>query len=103
MTADYVRPERRAAASSWDGSPRLAEAALAWLQGAIGTDATEIVYHRGDLAVDAPPRPSQSRAALRLRLAADRLRAAAAAGTITLLQRRHDEHDYEYIARRVTP
>jgi hypothetical protein len=101
MTADYVRPERRAASSSWDGSPALAETAIAWLQGAILVDQDEIVYHRGDLAVDAPPRPSQSRAALQLRLAAGRLRDAAAAGRIVLLQRRHDEHDYEYIARRV--
>lgn len=89
------------ATSSWDGSPRRAEQALAWLAGAAGVDLDEVTYHRGDLAVDAPPRPSQSRAALQVRIAATRLQHAAAAGLVVLLQRRHGDHDYEYIARRV--
>lgn len=91
------------ASSSWDGSPRRAEQALAWLAGAGGTEAAEIVYHRGDLAVDAPPRPTQSRAALQVRVAALRLQHAAAAGLVLLVQRRLGEHDYEYIARRAKP
>lgn len=99
----YVRGERRAATSSWDGSTRAAEAALAWLGGAVGADVDEIVYHRGDLAADAPARPTQSRAALQVRIAALRMQAAAVQGQVLLLQRRLGEHDYEYIARRVKP
>jgi hypothetical protein len=85
--------------TAWDGGDERARAALEWLlAGAIGSS---IVYHIGDLAIDAPPRPTAHRAALRVAEAAGRMRVAAINGRVVLTQRRVDAHHYEYVARRV--
>lgn len=97
--ADELLRRRQPGATSWDGNPAAAEAAVAWLQTGAAPD--RIVYHRGDLAIDAPPRPTSNRAELALRVAAMRLRLAAQQGHIRLVQRRLGDHDYEYLAQRV--
>lgn len=85
--------------TAWDGSDDRARGALEWL--AAGAVGTTICYHVGDLAIDAPPRPTAHRAALRVAEAAGRLRLAASDGRVVLTQRRIDAHHYEYFARRV--
>lgn len=89
------------ARTSWDGTDTLAAAALQWLGMPIAGAVHQVTYHRGDLAIDAPTRPDQhGSAALLVRICADRMQRAAQMGIVMLLQRRHGDHDYEYIARR---
>ena len=89
----------RKGASSWDGEPAMAKAGMVWLE-AGGPRGEEVVYHRGDLALDVQLRPFEAGPCLDVRACAYRMRRASAGGQVVLLQRRHGEHDYEYIARR---
>ena len=89
----------RKGASGWNGEAKLAKAGMVWLEAA-GPRGDEIVYHRGDLALDGQPRPFEAGPSIDVRACAYRMRRASDAGQVVLLQRRHGEHDYEYIARR---
>jgi hypothetical protein len=85
--------------SSWDGDAARAQAGIQWLSLHPRLRPPEIVYHRGDLALDNPPRPNDLVAVRTLAMCAARMRYASERGEVELLQRRHGEHDYEYIAR----
>ncbi len=79
------------------------EALVEWLAQALPGQAIE--YHRGLLGRDRVPSSLvlPHRECTRLAKLANRASRAAAAGEVVLFQRRHDLHDFSYLAVKCTP
>ncbi len=66
---------------------------------------SRVTYHRGHLCVDRPPRPDAADAEARAALnrLANRAMQAAGRGLVHLVQQRHGEGDYSYVAIKARP